>query len=177
MWKEMEYYKEYQQKLRSYLGDDKANFILSEALYVISLGTNDFLENYYSSLPGGRRSQFTVRQYEDFLIELAAGQMTELHRLGARKVSLTGLPPMGCLPLERTTNFFGFNECVLEYNKVAVDFNGKLRKAVNRMNQQLPGLRMVLADPYELFLEIIRKPSSFGELLPLHWSYKVELIN
>ncbi|XP_030539783.1 GDSL esterase/lipase At2g04570-like [Rhodamnia argentea] len=162
MWREMEYYKEYQQKLRSYLGDNKANFTLSEALYLVSLGTNDFLENYYSSLPGGRRSQFTVGQYEDFLVGLATNLITELHRLGARKVSLTGLPPMGCLPLERTTNFFGLNECVQEYNDVAVEFNGKLRKAVARMNQRLPGLRMVLSDPYELFLQIIKKPSSFG---------------
>lgn len=49
MWKELEYYKEYQNKLRAYVGKDKANEILSEALYLMSLGTNDFLENYYLS--------------------------------------------------------------------------------------------------------------------------------
>ncbi|KAI3412715.1 Lipase_GDSL domain-containing protein, partial [Psidium guajava] len=162
MWQEMEYYKEYKQKLRSYLGNHKANFILSEALYLVSLGTNDFLENYYMSLPGGRQSQFTVGQYEDFLVVLAKDLITELHRLGARKVSLTALPPMGCLPLERTTNIFGYNECVQEYNDVAVEFNGKLRKLVARMNRLLPGLRMVLSEPYDLFLQIIKKPSSFG---------------
>ncbi|XP_010067942.2 GDSL esterase/lipase At4g26790 [Eucalyptus grandis] len=162
MWKEIEYYKEYQQKLQAYLGEERANFILSEALYLVCVGTNDFLENYYSSLPGGRQSQFTVRQYEDFLVGLATEFVTELYSLGVRKVSLTGLIPMGCLPLERTTNFFGHNECVQDYNNVAMEFNGKLRKAVARMNRRLPGLRMVLSEPYDLFLQMIKKPSSFG---------------
>ncbi|KAF3454032.1 hypothetical protein FNV43_RR04477 [Rhamnella rubrinervis] len=44
---ELDYYKEYQKELRDYLGNDEANEVLSEALYLISLGTNDFLENYY----------------------------------------------------------------------------------------------------------------------------------
>lgn len=47
LWKEIEYYKEYQKQLRGYLGEEKANMVLTEALYLISLGTNDFLENYY----------------------------------------------------------------------------------------------------------------------------------
>ncbi|KAK1584649.1 hypothetical protein Q3G72_034815 [Acer saccharum] len=45
LWKEMEYYKEYQETLRGYIGNEKANEVLGEALYLISIGTNDFLEN------------------------------------------------------------------------------------------------------------------------------------
>ena len=47
LWKELEYYKEYQQELRGYLGNEIANEVLGEALYLLSIGTNDFLENYY----------------------------------------------------------------------------------------------------------------------------------
>ncbi|KAF8043138.1 hypothetical protein BT93_A1474 [Corymbia citriodora subsp. variegata] len=162
LWKEVEYYKEYQQKLRAYVGDDRANFILSEALYLVSLGTNDFLENYYSNQPGGRKTQFTVRQFEDFLIDLAIDFITTLHSLGVRKVSMTGVPPMGCLPLQRTTNFEGHHGCVEEYNNVALEFNGKLRRAVARLNRWLPGLQMVMSDPYELFLQMIMTPGYFG---------------
>ncbi|GKB64202.1 GDSL esterase/lipase-like protein [Tanacetum coccineum] len=49
LWKEVEYYKEYQNKMRTYLGAEKASKVLMEALYLISLGTNDFLENYCTS--------------------------------------------------------------------------------------------------------------------------------
>lgn len=171
MWKELEYFRDYQQKLRSYLGDKKADSIVSQALYIVSLGTNDFLENYYSSFPipgngggGSRRSQFPqVWQFEDFIVPLAEGLIRQLHGLGARKVSFTGVPPMGCLPLERTANFLGQHGCVEEYNAVARDFNGKLGAMVDRMNQELPGLRMVFSNPYDKFYEIVTKPSDYGK--------------
>lgn len=170
MWKELGYYKDYQQKLRSYLGVKKADYIISEALYIVSLGTNDFLENYYASFPipgsngGGRRAQFPQSwQFEDFLVPIAQGFIRELYGLGGRKVSFTGIPPMGCLPLERTTNFLGQHECVEEYNAVARDFNGKLGAMVDRMNQELPGLRMVFSNPYDKFYEIVNRPSAYGK--------------
>ncbi|KAH7533706.1 GDSL esterase/lipase At2g42990 [Ziziphus jujuba] len=160
LWKEVEYYKEYQKKLKAYIGHEKANKIISEALYLISIGTNDFLENYYT-LPE-RQSQFTVTEYEDFLIGLAGNFVKDLYDLGARKMSLTGVPPMGCLPLERTTNILEEHACMEQYNNVALEFNGKLKSLVAKLNRELQGLQVVFADAYDLLLQIITKPSSFG---------------
>ena len=165
MWKELEYYKEYKNKLRAYVGKDKANEILSEALYLMSLGTNDFLENYY--LSPKRQSQFIVQQYEDFLIGLAGNFIRELYSLGVRKISLTGLPPMGCLPLERTINILGQNECVEKFNNVALEFNGKLDGLVKRLNKELPGLRLLSIDVYKILDQIIKKPSLYGKFILL----------
>ncbi|KAI3457631.1 hypothetical protein Pfo_014294 [Paulownia fortunei] len=162
LWKEVEYYKDYQNKLKAYIGDTKANSIISEALYLISLGTNDFLENYYT-LPS-TRSKYTMDQYQDFLIGTAEKFVKEIYSLGARKMSLTGLPPMGCLPLERTTNFVNGNGdgCMDGYNDVALHFNGKLSGLVKKMNEEMPGIRMVFSNPYAVFMLIIRRPSKFG---------------
>ncbi|KAK7333734.1 hypothetical protein VNO80_30511 [Phaseolus coccineus] len=161
LWKEVEYYKEYQKKLRAHLGEEKANQILSDALYLVSIGTNDFLENYYALTE--RRSEFpTVQQYEDFLLGLAKNFFTEIYGLGARKVSLTGLPPMGCLPLERAMNILEFHNCVEEYNNLALEFNGKLGWLVSKLNKDLPGFQMVDANVYDIFLQIVTDPSGFG---------------
>ncbi|PRQ52645.1 putative triacylglycerol lipase [Rosa chinensis] len=161
LWKEVEYYKEYQSKLRAYVGHHKARKILTEALYLISLGTNDFLENYYT-IPR-RQAQFTVQQYQDFLVELAENFLREIYSLGVRKISLTGVPPMGCLPLERATNFMNNHDCVEEYNNVAVEFNGKLNNMVAKLNQELPGYKILFtAKVYQFFYQIIRSPSSYG---------------
>ncbi|XP_038703637.1 GDSL esterase/lipase At2g42990-like [Tripterygium wilfordii] len=160
LWRELEYYKDYQAKLKAYVGDKKAKEILTEALYLMSLGTNDFLENYYT-FPT-RRSQFSVKQYGDFLIGIARSFITDVYKLGARKISLTGLPPMGCLPLERSTNFMHHSGCLEKYNNVALDFNGKLGAMVAQLNKELPGLNMVFANAYEILDNIIRQPSSFG---------------
>ncbi|KAI7729657.1 hypothetical protein M8C21_015750 [Ambrosia artemisiifolia] len=162
LWKEVEYYKEYQKKLRDHLGDQKANNIISEAVYLTSMGTNDFLENYYT-LPN-RRSQYNINQYQDYLVSIAESFIKELYGLGARKVSLGGLPPMGCLPLERTTSFMNGNggTCNNEYNKVAMQFNGKLSGLVERLNNELVGSKIVFSNPYPIFEQIVQKPSSFG---------------
>ncbi|KAK3445870.1 GDSL esterase/lipase At2g04570 [Eucalyptus grandis] len=160
LWKEIEYYKDYQKKLRSYLGPSSANQVLGEALYMISIGTNDFLENYYT-MPG-RRSQFSVTQYEDFLIGIAEKFVRDLYGLGARKISFGGLPPMGCLPLERTTNVMEQNQCVDNYNDVALEFNGKLKGMVGRLSSELKGINLVFSNPYYITMHILRRPASYG---------------
>ncbi|XP_031105498.1 GDSL esterase/lipase At4g26790-like [Ipomoea triloba] len=162
LWKEVEYYKDYQKKLRAYAGETKANHIIQESLYVVSIGTNDFLENYY--LGGRRSSQYTVEQFQVFLIGQAEKFVREIYALGARKISLGGLPPMGCLPLERTTNYLGGHGdgCNEEYNGVALHFNGLLNGLVKKLNKELPGIKILYADTYFVLLQIIRKPSAFG---------------
>ncbi|KAH6837348.1 GDSL-like Lipase/Acylhydrolase superfamily protein [Perilla frutescens var. hirtella] len=162
LWKEIEYYKEYQNKLKAYAGEAKANSIVNEALYLVSLGTNDFLENYYT-LPD-TRSKYTVDQFQDFLVGLVEKFVKEIYDLGARKISLTGLPPMGCLPLERSTNYVNGNGngCMEGYNLVALHFNGKLNGLVKKMNMEMPGIRVVFSNPYGIFMQMIKKPSQFG---------------
>ncbi|PIN14711.1 Triacylglycerol lipase [Handroanthus impetiginosus] len=160
LWKELEYYKEYQSRLREYLGNQKAEEVLSEALYIISLGTNDFLENYY--LLPERSSEFSIEEYQRFLAGIARTFITHIYQLGAQKISLTGLPPMGCLPLERTINLASEGECIDEYNNVAMDFNRKLHALVETLNKELSGLQLVLTNPYPILYDIIQNPHSFG---------------
>ncbi|KAJ8480104.1 hypothetical protein OPV22_023831 [Ensete ventricosum] len=112
-------------RLGRYVGKARAVHIIREAVYIISIGTNDFLENYYSYVTG-RFREFKVEEFEDFLIDRAADFLTAIYTVGARKISFTGLGAMGCLPLERTTNALHGGDCIEEYNKVARDFNVKL---------------------------------------------------
>ncbi|KAK7276486.1 hypothetical protein RIF29_17626 [Crotalaria pallida] len=160
LWRQLEYYKGYQKNLRAYLGESKANETIAEALHLMSLGTNDFLENYYT-MPG-RASRFTPQQYETFLASIAENFIRNLYGLGARKISLGGLPPMGCLPLERTTNIMGQNDCVARYNTISVEFNDKLKNLTTKLNQELPGIKLVFSNPYYIMLHIIRNPELYG---------------
>lgn len=172
LWKQLEYYKEYQKKLNGYLGETKAKETISESLHLMSLGTNDFLENYYT-IPG-RASQYTPQQYQSFLAGIAENFIRNLYALGARKISLGGLPPMGCLPLERTTNIIGQDACVSNYNNIAIEFNDKLKNLTTKLNQELTGIKLVFSNPYYIMLRIIKKPDLFGKLLQtIHVCYSV----
>lgn len=160
LWKQLEYYKDYQKNLSSYLGETKAKETISESVHLMSMGTNDFLENYYT-MPG-RASQYTPQQYQTFLAGIAENFIRNLYALGARKISLGGLPPMGCLPLERTTNFMGQNGCVANFNNIALEFNDKLKNITTKLNQELPDMKLVFSNPYYIMLHIIKKPDLYG---------------
>ncbi|GAV62423.1 Lipase_GDSL domain-containing protein [Cephalotus follicularis] len=161
LWREVEYYKEYQKKLRAYLGYQGANQRIAQALHMISLGTNDFLENYYA-FPSRRRSQFTISEYQNFLIDIAKNFIIQLYGLGARKISVGGLPPMGCMPLERNTNLMGGSNCVDRYNSVAMEFNSKLHNVSLSLSKQLPGVNLVFSNPYFILMHIIKRPDYYG---------------
>ncbi|RZC63670.1 hypothetical protein C5167_025463 [Papaver somniferum] len=161
LWKEVEYFKEYKEKLISFFGEEKAMETLNEALYVVSIGTNDFLENYFA---GPRRSaHFTMAEYQDLLLSIAQNFLMDLYQLGARKVSVAGLPPMGCLPLERATNLKSKNACKEDYNKLALDFSTKIKNLVTKLRSLLVGFRPVFSNAYDPILEAIQKPEVFGE--------------
>ncbi|KAK7287537.1 hypothetical protein RIF29_00818 [Crotalaria pallida] len=161
LWKQLEYYMGYQKKLSTYVGENRAKETIAKSLHIISLGTNDFLENYYA-IPGGRASQYTPSEYQNFLSGIAENFIKKLYGLGARKISLGGLPPMGCLPLERTTNFAGGNECVSNYNDIALEFNDKLNKLTAKLKKKLPRVRLVFSNPYDALLHVVKRPNEYG---------------
>jgi len=161
LWKELDYFKEYAAKLRSFLGDDKAEETLSEALYIVSMGTNDFLENYYA-VPSGRAAQYAAAsEYAGYLLGVAEAFARALHALGARKLDLNGLPPMGCLPLERRA---ATGACTEEYNAVARGFNAGLRDLVARLDGGGlgGGARVVYGDVYGAVADVLADPAAHG---------------
>ncbi|BAF20059.1 GDSL esterase/lipase At4g26790 [Oryza sativa Japonica Group] len=160
LWKEVEYFKEYQRRLRRHAGRAAARRIVRDALYVVSIGTNDFLENYFL-LVTGRFKQFTVGEFEDFLVAQAAGFLAAIHRLGARRVAFAGLSAIGCLPLERTLNALR-GGCVEEYNQVARDYNVKLNAMIAGLQSSLPGLKIAYVPVYDDMLNLINNPSTLG---------------
>jgi hypothetical protein len=68
---QLKYYKEYQSKLAAVAGRAKARAILADALYVVSTGTGDFLQNYYHNASLSRR--YGVDQYCDLLVGIFSG--------------------------------------------------------------------------------------------------------
>ncbi|RCV05113.1 hypothetical protein SETIT_1G056300v2 [Setaria italica] len=160
LWKELDYFKEYAARLRSFHGDDKAQETLSEALYIVSMGTNDFLENYYG-VPSGQAARYAAASdYAGYLLGVAESFARALHALGARKLDLNGLPPMGCLPLERRA---ATGACTEEYNAVARGFNEGLRDLVARLDGGLGGgARVVYGDVYGAVAEVLADPAAHG---------------
>lgn len=89
--------------------------------------------------------------------------MQDLYKLGARKIGVTSLPPLGCLPA--TVTIFGSdsNKCVAKLNKVAVSFNNKLNSTSQSLVNKLSGLNLLVFDIYQPLYDLVTKPADFGK--------------
>eukprot|EP01018_Ginkgo_biloba_P025484 Gb_06060 [translate_table: standard] len=160
-WKEIEYFKEYTSRLVALVGEDRTISILKEAVYFITIGTNDFIANYY--VFPFRRYQYTVSQYKEFLLQTYTDYIKKLYSLNARRIALINLPPLGCLPFGRTERILqSKGACVEEINQAASDFNTGLMSIIDQLKSVLPDLKIVSLDYNTLISDAIKNPSKYG---------------
>lgn len=96
--------------------------------------------------------------------------------MGARKIIVVNVGPIGCIPYQREINPSAGDKCVDFPNGLAQLFNNQLRSLVTQLNSKLVGSKFVYADVYEIVQDIIQNYSSYGEFYSprLHnsmWSY------
>lgn len=68
IYKQLKYFQQYQTRLSSLIGADGAQRLVNEALVLITLGGNDFVNNYYLVPFSARSRQFSLPDYVVYLI-------------------------------------------------------------------------------------------------------------
>ncbi|KAL6594263.1 hypothetical protein ACP70R_048456 [Stipagrostis hirtigluma subsp. patula] len=161
MSQQLEYFKEYKEKLKLSKGESLANETIAEALYIFSIGNNDIGVNYFLLLI--RRVQYTPAQYVTYLIGLAGAAVRAAYGLGARKIQLTGILPVGCVPAMRTLNLHQPGKCNEEFNQLAMRFNAELQELAGKLNGELDGVVVVYADQLNSVVSaIVANPLHYG---------------
>ncbi|CAN1286245.1 GDSL esterase/lipase APG [Linum perenne] len=85
-----------------------------------------------------------------------------LYKLGGRRLGVTSLPPLGCFPAARALLSYHGQGCVSSINTVAQQFNKKLTLAAASLQNQLPGMKIVIFDTFKPLYDLVKKPSDFG---------------
>ncbi|PSS24602.1 GDSL esterase/lipase [Actinidia chinensis var. chinensis] len=155
--KQLEYLRHYKIHLRELVGEVKAEEIIRNAIFVISMGTNDFLQNYFTETT--RRKQFTVDQYQNYLISSMFRAVKAMHYLGARRLAIVGVPPFGCMPIVETLD--DESQCDDEYNQVAFSFNSKIKQTLATLKATL-GIQNAYIDIYSVIASAIKNPKIYG---------------
>ncbi|KAM7481082.1 hypothetical protein LguiB_005665 [Lonicera macranthoides] len=153
-------FEEYIEKLKGVVGEEEANKILSESIYVVSSVSVDLALTYFTI--GVRRLQLNVGAYTDFLVASASKFVQEIYKLGARKMALFGAPPIGCVPFSRTTGGGPFRRCSKVQNEAAKLYNTKLLSQLDSLNASLPQARVVYIDIYNPLNDLIQNPTKYG---------------
>lgn len=88
-----------------------------------------------------------------------------MYKLGARRISVFGAPPIGCVPSQRTLGGGIVRECAENYNDAAKLFNSKLSDELDSLTLKLPNSKIVYTDIYTPLFDIIQHPLKYGTYL------------
>lgn len=87
-------------------------------------------------------------------------------------MAILGLPPIGCLPAQITLHGSnGSQDCIKEYNDVAINFNSLLQVTLNDMKKSMHGARVIYVDIFSYLYDVFQNPKAYGIVpLPSHSS-------
>ncbi|GER30834.1 GDSL esterase/lipase At2g23540 [Striga asiatica] len=161
---QIDYFNITRKQLDRLLGASKAKeYLAKNSIFSITVGSNDFLNNYLLPVISmGARIRQSPDAFVDDLINHLRGQLRRLYQLGARKFVVGNVGPIGCIPYQKTINQLSENECVSLPNKLALQYNARLRDLVQELNGNLDGATFVHANVYDLVMELITNYAKYG---------------
>ncbi|XP_078167718.1 GDSL esterase/lipase At2g40250-like [Carex rostrata] len=155
-------------------GKAQTKEFLSKSMFVISVGSNDIMINYY--MFPERSIMYSLPQYHDFLLVRLKALLKKLYAMGARNFAVAGLPPIGCVPLQLTIEAFKSsmipglpaqrpNKCIQYQNDAALTYNVKLQQMIQELLQQFNSVeksKIVYADIFTNLLDMSNNPHKYG---------------
>lgn len=162
--KQLEYFREYKSRVEVQIGKETTELLLKNAVYIISAGSNDFMFNYFGASKI-RRNSYSISGYYQFLVQQIQHFTQELMDLGARKIVMLGVLPIGCIPIVVTFNAnlihkFLKRQCIARLSDVAQGFDQIVEQKVKEMERV--DSKIYYFSVYETLMDILQYPKNFG---------------
>lgn len=84
--------------------------------------------------------------------------------MGARRIGVASLPPLGCLPAAITLFGHGSNGCVSRLNSDSENFNRKMNATVDSLSKRYHDLKIAVFDIYTPLYSLVTSPESQGRI-------------
>ncbi|XP_027936320.1 GDSL esterase/lipase At5g33370-like [Vigna unguiculata] len=161
IYKQLKLFQHYQQRLSAHIGAEEAWRHVNQALVLITLGGNDFVNNYYLVPYSARSRQFSLPDYVNYIISEYRLILKRLYGLGGRRVLVTGTGPMGCVPAELALRS-GNGECDVELQRASSLFNPQLVEMVKGLNREIGAHVFIAVNAYEMNMDFVNNPRAYG---------------
>ncbi|KAL6504035.1 hypothetical protein OROGR_025958 [Orobanche gracilis] len=161
IYQQLNYFAEYQQRVRALIGEEETERLVRESLTLITLGGNDFVNNYYLIPYSARSRQFTLENYVPFVISEYEKVLQRLYSLGARRVIVTETGPLGCVPAELALHSRN-GECAEQLQRAAELFNPQLERMLKELNDEIAHDVFVAANTNKMHMDFISEPMRYG---------------
>lgn len=158
---QLAYFQQYQQRVSAIIGAAQTKKRVNQALVLITLGGNDFVNNYFLVPYSARSRQYAMKDYVPFLISEYRKILRRLYDLGARRVLVTGTGPLGCVPAELGLRSRDGN-CVPELQEAAALFNPQLVQMINGLNGEIGSHVFIGANTQQMHMNFITNPQAYG---------------
>ncbi|KAG4946217.1 hypothetical protein JHK87_042224 [Glycine soja] len=144
------------QDIISNIGVPTALNLFKRSIFSVAMGSNDFINNYLA--PAVLIYEKNLASPELFVTTL----VSRLFNLGARKIIVTNVGPIGCIPSQRDMNPTAGDGCVTFPNQLAQSFNIQLKGLIAELNSNLKGAMFVYADVYNILGDILNNYEAYG---------------
>ncbi|KAL2902786.1 hypothetical protein RDABS01_027868, partial [Bienertia sinuspersici] len=132
-----------------YMGEDAAVRLISDSIFYISVGTNDYI-HYYLQNVSGVQSLYSPWSFNHFLAISLKQEIKKLHTANVRRVVVMGVAPMGCAPHYLWRHKSKNGECIQDINNMIMEFNFVMRYTIQELNQELSDAVIIFCDMYEV---------------------------
>lgn len=162
--KQVRYFEQTRKDMVIAEGEDSTQEFLKEAIFSITIGSNDILNYLEPSIPfftDGQKMAPNILQ--DLMVSNLTAHLRRLQQLGGRKFMVNGVGPLGCIPYVRAVMLVFGSRCSVVANRLVEGYNMKLRKMLEELHQQLdPDTVFVYGNSYDIFMDIIRNHKLYG---------------
>ncbi|KNA14163.1 hypothetical protein SOVF_110040 [Spinacia oleracea] len=160
---QLELFEQYQQRLAALIGEDEAQNRVEGALTLITLGGNDFINNYFVLPITARRIQFpNLQDYVNFVVSRYRIYLRSMYDLGLRRVLVTGTGPLGCVPGVLASQGSQNGECAALPNQADALFNPALTQMLQDLNSEIGEDVFVASNTGGMLENFLANPQAYG---------------
>ncbi|KAA8531219.1 hypothetical protein F0562_005867 [Nyssa sinensis] len=151
------------QDIMSSTGAPAAMMLFKKDLFSLTIGSNDFINNYLRPVASTVEQKLVPPEtFVGAMISRFRMQLTRLYNMGARKIIVANVGPIGCIPYQREIDPSAGDSCVVFPNELAQIFNIWLKSLVVELSTNLKGSKFVYADFYHIVENILQNYISYG---------------
>ncbi|KAI4325699.1 hypothetical protein MLD38_031075 [Melastoma candidum] len=157
------FFKKMETQLRQELGDEEAEGRLSQAVYLFSIGTNDYTSLFLTNSSHLHSTSTSRLDYVGMVVGNVTSIIQEIYeRGGGRKFAFLNLPPLGCLPGIRVLRPEAKGSCLEEASLLANLHNQALSWLLAKLEDKLQGFKYSLFDTNTFLRQMMDHPSKYA---------------
>ncbi|EEF46208.1 GDSL esterase/lipase 5 [Ricinus communis] len=158
---QLKYFEEVEKSLTEKLGETRAKEIIEEAVYFISIGSNDYMGGYLGNPK--MQENYIPEVYVGMVIGNLTNAIQALYQKGARKFAFLSLCPLGCLPTLRALNpKASEGGCFEAASSLALAHNNGLKAVLISLEHLLKGFKYCNSNFYNWLNDRINNPTKYG---------------